>query len=416
MASPGKNPELIAAADEFAAAVKEFDGNPAEQMRLLKQADKLRFLLESPMDPIMKQWEVSSLIAAMHLLVESGTLEKIPVQSSITSKELATLVGIDESAIGLTTLSSKSLFADNLPNIARAFRLAVMHGIGVEAEPNVFAHNLKSQMYLRGGAVEFFRICVDQMRAFIQLPEYFKTHTHDDLYDLTKSPYAYSLGLEGLTYYEAISHDPERLRMFNMTMMQMEQSIPILGMFPFASLKEEVEAEPERPFVVDIGGGRGQCLIAIQQEAPNGFGSKLILQDRPDVIGSLTPEDIPNIETMSYDFFTSQPVKNAHVYLLRRILHDFYEPVCVKILKNIADAMGPKSRLVVADMILPEKTEVGAELIPYWMDFSMMMLNGKEKSRKEFEEILDESGFEIVKVWKYSFGTQAQIECRLKAA
>ena len=34
----------------------------------------------------------------------------------------------------------------------------------------------------------------------------------------------------------------------------------------------------------------------------------------------------------------------------------------------------------------------------YWVDFSMMMLNGKEKTKKEFEEILDAAGLEIVKV------------------
>jgi hypothetical protein len=220
--------------------------------------------------------------------------------------------------------------------------------------------------------------------------------------------------------------------MFNMTMMQMEKSVPVLGMYPFHILKYEVEAEKERPFIVDIGGGRGQALVAIQKEAPAGFGAKMILQDRPDVIGSLTPEDIPNIEPMVYDFFTPQPVKSmfnssrhvtllilaadAHIYLLRRILHDFYEPVCIKILKNVASAMTPKSRLIIADMILPDKTELGGELTIYWMDFSMMMLNGKEKTKKEFEEILDAAGLEIVKVWMYSFGTQAQIECRLKTA
>jgi hypothetical protein len=102
------------------------------------------------------------------------------------------------------------------------------------------------------------------------------------------------------------------------------------------------------------------------------------------------------------------------VYLLRRILHDFYEPVCIQILKNVAVAMGPTSRLIIADMILPDKTEMGGDMTIYWMDFSMLMLNGKEKTKTEFHEILSAAGLEIVKVWMYSFGTQAQIECRLK--
>ena len=76
--------------------------------------------------------------------------------------------------------------------------------------------------------------------------------------------------------------------------------------------------------------------------------------------------------------------------------------------------MGPTSRLIVADMILPDKTEMGGDMTIYWLDFSMMLLNGKEKTMKEFSEILGAAGLEIVQVWRYSFGTQAQIECRLK--
>jgi hypothetical protein len=150
-----------------------------------------------------------------------------------------------------------------------------------------------------------------QLDAYLKLPQYFRTHTQEDLYDLKKSPFAYALGLEGLTYYEAISHDADRFNLFNITLSQMEDQHPFLGMFPWGSLQKQIEAEKDRPFVVDIGGGRGQSLLAIQKEAPAGFGAKLILQDRPDVIHSLRPEDIPNIETMVYDFFTPQPVKST---------------------------------------------------------------------------------------------------------
>jgi hypothetical protein len=60
MVAQGKNDELIQAAEAFALAVKNFDGDPSEQMKLLKQADKLRFLVETPLDTVMKQWEMVS--------------------------------------------------------------------------------------------------------------------------------------------------------------------------------------------------------------------------------------------------------------------------------------------------------------------------------------------------------------------
>lgn len=73
MAAPtppsGPNVELIKLAEDFAAAVKNFDGNQNEQMRLLKEADKMRFLLENPFDRIMKQWEdVSATLMESRLL------------------------------------------------------------------------------------------------------------------------------------------------------------------------------------------------------------------------------------------------------------------------------------------------------------------------------------------------------------
>jgi hypothetical protein len=140
------------------------------------------------------------------------------------------------------------------------------------------------------------------MACYMTLPEYFKT----------KTPYSCAYGREGKTFYEVLTEDPARLNMFNKAMMQQEASLPILGMFRFASLNQEIETEPERAFVVDIGGGRGQCLLMIQKETSNCFGtsSKMILQDRPAVLDTIPQELIPGIEKMAYDYYTPQPVKS----------------------------------------------------------------------------------------------------------
>ncbi|TVY27243.1 O-methyltransferase [Lachnellula hyalina] len=395
---PGPNAELIVAASEFAAAVKEFNGDPVKQRQLLKEADRLRLLLETPMDVLVKQWEMSQCIAAMNLLVELDVLEAIPKQGSISSKDLAEIVKVDESAIG------------------RALKLIVAFGIGVEPAPNVFALNANAFVFLKGAAREFFQFMIDQTGPFLKLPEYFRTHKQEDLYDLNKSPYAWAVGMEGQSYYDAISSDPRKLHNFDFTMATSEQVTPILGMFPWASMKEQVEADTSRAFVVDIGGGRGQLLKAIQKEAPNGFGAKMILQDRPDVLASLTAADTPGIEKMPYDFFTPQPVKSmAFPDFASWLTHTLQMHIfCKEMVKNIASAMGPTSRFIIADMIMPEKVEIGTEVTPYWMDFNLMMLNGTEKSKKQFEEILDAAGLEIVKIYPFAFGCHTNIECRLK--
>ncbi|KAK3686896.1 hypothetical protein LTR37_019338 [Vermiconidia calcicola] len=294
-------------------------------------------------------------------------------------------------------------------------RVVCAQGIGLEPMPDVYAHNEKLLAYTTGPSKCFFKCLIDQDFAFKQLPRYLQTHSKEDLLNRTKSPYAFAHNMEGKTYYEVISADPDRLEMFNQTLVQMDEAMPVLGMFPFSSLQSQVGAEPDRPFIVDVGGGYVRILMFIQQEAPAGFGAEMILQDRPDVIDAIAQDSIPNVTKIAHDFFTPQPVKNAHLYLLRRILHDFYEPDCIKIVKNIASSMGPTSRLLIGDFVVPEKTHIGDDFMIYWMDFSMMMLTGKEKTAKQFEMILDAAGLELVQIHPYAFGSQSIVEAKLKS-
>jgi hypothetical protein len=150
------------------------------------------------------------------------------------------------------------------------------------------------------------------MTCFLGFPAYFKAKTPQDLVDLRKTPYSCAYGDEGKTFYEVLTSTPERLNMFNKAMMQMENNLPTLGMFPFSSLKEDVAAEPERAFVVDIGGGRGQSLLLINQETQSAFGTgaKMILQDRPQVLDTIPQELLSGIEKMPYDFYTEQPIRS----------------------------------------------------------------------------------------------------------
>ena len=150
------------------------------------------------------------------------------------------------------------------------------------------------------------------------MPEYFKSHKPEDLHDIKKSPFSFSVGKEGMSYYEVLNLDIDQRDIWNRALQQAEKNMPVLGMFPFASLKEQVEKDPERPFIVDIAGGRGQALLAIQTECRGAFGGKLILQDLPIVINSLKPEEVKGIEPTVYDIFTPQPVKSKYPFGLFR--------------------------------------------------------------------------------------------------
>ncbi|KAM7223397.1 Sterigmatocystin 8-O-methyltransferase [Rhypophila decipiens] len=388
----------LKAAEELVEALKKTKSatSPASHLHLLKLADKARAALETPYDLISRHGNELSLSAALEVLVKTGAVEKVPSQpnTSIPASDLARATNMDISAL------------------QRLMRLAISNGIFVEPSPDVYAHNSTSIAYDALGP--FFLMTIAHSGASSYLPDYFASHAPNDILDLKKSPYAYSKGKEGLTYYECLDLEPEFRKIWNAVLQIMEKNMPITGMFPFESLKEQVEREPERAFIVDIAGGRGQALLKLQEEIPGLFGGKLILQDLPVVVDSLRDEELPGVEKMGYDIFTRQPVESAHVYFMRRILHDFYNPPCVEILKNTAAAMGPDSRLIVCDMLVPEKVEADGPKELYWLDFSLMLIGGKEKTLREFEGIFDAAGLELVKVYPSGFGATVHLETRLK--
>ncbi|CZR67431.1 related to O-methyltransferase B [Phialocephala subalpina] len=358
-------------AEKLVAALKGLKANPSptEHLAILKHTDKIRLTLEEPYDLVTRWLENMAVASALYTLIQIGAFEKLPAEGSISAQTLATEVKVDLSVI------------------TRTMRVILTSGIAVETASDEYAHNMLSMVLQPQALGGFFLVCMDFQR--------------------TEG---------GLTYYEVLNEDEGQRKIWNNTMQQMEKNMPILGIFPFATLKEQVEKEPERPFIVDIGSGKGQAMLAIETECPKFFGAKVILQDLPIVINSLKPEDIPGITPTTHDIFTPQPVKNAHVYFMRRLLHDFYIPVCLDILKNVVPAMGPDSRLIICDMLIPERVEIGGPMELYWLDFSLMMISGREKTLKEFNDMFEEVGLELVKVYPSAVGKTAMLETRLKKA
>lgn len=101
---------------------------------------------------------------------------------------------------------------------------------------------------------------------------------------------------------------------------------------------------------------------------------------------------------------------------MRRFLHDFYNPVCIEYVKNTAAAMGPDSRLLICDMLVPDKAVPNQATELYWLDFALMCMTGKEKTLSEFNEIFEAAGLELVKVHESGIGRTVMVEAKLKQA
>jgi hypothetical protein len=94
-------------------------------------------------------------------------------------------------------------------------------------------------------------------------------------------------------------------------------------------------------------------------------------------------------------------------------MHNYQDSTCVQILQNTASAMGPKSRLLIAEMVVPTRAPLGSDLTPYWMDIAMLAIGGKERSEKEFARVLNAAGLRLVKIWMAEEGMHAVLEAVL---
>ncbi|KAM0085536.1 hypothetical protein ACKRZS_002187 [Fusarium odoratissimum] len=256
---------------------------------------------------------------------------------------------------------------------------------------------------------------VEFSRALAALPDYVKSHKPEEIFDLKKTPFAFSVSYEGKTYYEVYDLDPQKRTLWDIGIQKLGNHIPVIGMFPFEDLEDKVKKQPGSPFVVDVGGGRGQALLAIQEHCKGSFGGKLILQDLPIVLDSLTLDEIPSIEPMPCSIFTLQPVKNAHIYLFHHLLMDYPDTKVVEVLKNTVSAMGPESRLIINEMLVPDRVTVGDQQMVYLFDIMLLVMYGRERSLSKYRRIFDGISLELVKEHRSEGSQTIMLETRLKA-
>jgi O-methyltransferase domain len=149
--------------------------------------------------------------------------------------------------------------------------------------------------------------------------------------------------------------------------------------------------------IADIGGGNGAMLrqILARFAAPKG-----LLFDRQDVVAALTPEHLieGRIAAEGGSFFERVPA-GADIYMLVRVLHDWKDEDCERILRNCRAAMGPQAVLLLGEEIL-ELDPAQGRATSYLVDMQMMAMFGHARSRTEaeFGSLLGRTGFTLRRV------------------
>ena len=78
---------------------------------------------------------------------------------------------------------------------------------------------------------------------------------------------------------------------------------------------------------------------------------------------------------------------------MKYIIHDWYDPECIKILSHCRKGIRPGGRLLVVDQVVPAGNEPALSKI---VDLEMLVLpGGMERTEKEFRELFAASGFRL---------------------
>jgi hypothetical protein len=152
---------------------------------------------------------------------------------------------------------------------------------------------------------------------------------------------------------------------------------------------------PEKGTVVDVGGGRGALLREILLRNPGLHG---VLFDLESVLRGHELAD-PAIDgrwkTVAGDFFTAVPA-GADRYLFKRILHDWDDDACVRMLRRCREAMAPTGRVLVIDTVVPPGNDYDASKVS---DLVLMVtFNGKERTREELAVLFASAGLRLERV------------------
>jgi hypothetical protein len=193
----------------------------------------------------------------------------------------------------------------------------------------------------------------------------------------------------GMTTWEYFEANPEEGALFNRAMTSVSSGVvgPIADAYDFSQFGK----------IVDIAGGHGHLLSFVLAANPGVSG---VLFDVPSVIAG-AGEHFENagvsdrVGMVAGDFFEAVP-KGADAYILKYIIHDWLDPECIRILKNIGDAMNPDGKVLICEMVVPEGNGPSPAKV---LDIQMLMAaGGKERTEAEYRQLLDNAGFRLERV------------------
>ena len=140
----------------------------------------------------------------------------------------------------------------------------------------------------------------------------------------------------------------------------------------------------------DIGGGRGHLLQAVLSSAPKASG---VLFDQPRVIDEASGVKSDRLTLQAGDFFKDR-LPTCDAYLIMEVIHDWDDAASTRILKAVRRAAPRHAKVLLIEAILPEDPG------PNWpktLDMVMLTLGGRQRTEREYSDLLDACGFSMTR-------------------
>ena len=191
----------------------------------------------------------------------------------------------------------------------------------------------------------------------------------------------------GASQFDYLAAHPEAARNFDAAMAERSaaEDEAVLAAWTF----------PPTGRVVDIGGGRGTLLSAVLRACPQLHG---VVFDLAHVIERARPAFAAQglgsrLEGASGDFFADELPRDAQVYLLKKVIHDWDDARAVAILKNCSRAMAPGATLLLIEPVIAPGNEPSfAKLLDLFM---LVWPGGRERTESEHGNLLAAAGLEL---------------------
>jgi hypothetical protein len=149
--------------------------------------------------------------------------------------------------------------------------------------------------------------------------------------------------------------------------------------------------------LADIGGGHGLLLATILEGYPDMSGTLFELPQvvSEDIAGGPLEPFTDRVRVVDGDMFESVP-PGADAYIMKRIVHDWSDEQCRKILSACRAGVTNGGKLLVVDSVVPADANYDPAKV---MDLMMMLFSGgKERTEREFSALFAASGWRLSRI------------------